>query len=146
MPGSLVVGVSYPSVERTLVYSTAQADWITGHLWVRVLPLLGNAVSVFYSRSRLDHRTLVVSEGLTPLRKCSLCILKPKLTGSQDTYCEQWSYTPSEMQSVYSTVQADWITGHLLWVRVLPLFENAVCVFCSPSRLGCIQLSAVCFY
>ena len=47
---------------------------------VGVLPLGRDAVSVFYSPSQLGHRTLV-GECLTPLQRCSRCILQPQLTG-----------------------------------------------------------------
>ena len=98
-----------------------------------IFSLCRDAVSVFYSPSRLVHRVLV-GEG---------------------------SYPPAEMLSVYSTAPADWSTGHSLgegftplqrccrcilqpeptglhgtrWGRVLPLYKDAVVVFYSPSRL-----------
>ena len=45
-----------------------------------VLPPCWNAVGVFYSPSLLGHRTLVRGGGLTPLQKCSRCILQPQPT------------------------------------------------------------------
>ena len=152
---------SYPSGEKQSVYSTAPADWATrtlvgrgltplerssqcilqpqptgppGHSLGGVLPLWREAVSVFYSPSRLGH---------------------------QDTRWEE-SYPSGEKQSVYSTAPADWATrtlvgrgltplerssqcilqpqptgppGHSLG-GVLPIWREAVSVFYSPSRLG----------
>ena len=88
-PGHLL-GKSYPSAERQSVYSTAPANWATWHLLGEVLSLCSDAVSVFYSASRLGHRTLVRG-GLSLLQWCSLCILQPLLsqpTGPQDTRWE----------------------------------------------------------
>ena len=42
----------------------------------------------------------LVREGLTPLQRCSQCILQPQLTKPQDTL--GGSYPSAEMQSVYS--------------------------------------------
>ena len=123
----------YPLAEKQSVHSTAPADWATGHLLVGVLPLNREAIGVFYSPSRLGHRTLV-GGGLTSQQRSNRCILQPKPTGPQDT---RWwgSYLSAEKQSVYSTVPADWATGHSL-VGVLPLSREAIGIFYSPSRLG----------
>ena len=78
---------SYPSAAMQSVYSAALTDWATGHtLGGGVLSLCRNAVGVFWSPSRLGHRTLILGE----------------------------SYPSAEMQSVYSTVPAEWATGYSL--------------------------------
>ena len=46
------------------------------------------------------------------------------------------SYLSAEMQSVYSTAPAEWVTGHSLMGWVLLLCQDSVSVFYSPSRLG----------
>ena len=71
---------------------------------------------------------------LTPLQRCSQCILQPKPTGLPEHSLGE-SYPFAEMQSVYSATQADWATGALVG-GVLPLCRDAVSVFCNPSRLG----------
>ena len=59
------------------------------HLLEWVLPLCSDTVSIFYSSSRLDHRTLVVVVvvvvGSSPQQRCSQNILQPQLIGPQDT-------------------------------------------------------------
>ena len=49
------------------------------------------------------------------------------------------SYHSAGMQLVYSTVPADWATGHLLR-GVLPLCRDADGVFCTPQPTGPILL------
>ena len=119
---TLVGGVLLP-VEKQSVYSTAPADWATRHLLGESCPLQRSsrcilqpqptepqdtcwgslalcreAVGVFYSPSRLSHRTLV------------------------------WGVLPSaEKQSVYSTAPADWATGHLLG-ESCPLQRSIRCI------------------
>ena len=141
------------------VYSATQADWATGALVGGVLPLCRDAVSVFCNPSRLGYRSTRWGS-LTPLQRCSQCILQPKPTGLPEhslgeSYplqrCSQCilqpkptglpghllgeSYPFAEMQSVYSATQAHWATGALVG-GVLPLCRDAVVVFCNPSRLG----------
>ena len=114
------------------------ADWATGHsLMEGVLLLCRDAVGVFYSTpSRLGYCTLVEGEGLTPLQRCSRCILQhppsrlgywtlveggsltplqrcsrcilqqPQPTGLLDTRCGRGSNCSAEMLSVYSTAPA----------------------------------------
>ena len=91
--------MSYPSPEIQSVYSTAPV--VEG-----VLPLCRNAVGVFYSPSRLGHRTLV--EGVLPL--CSNAV--------------------GVFYSLNRLGQRTLIRG------VLPLSRDAVGVFYSPSRVG----------
>ena len=51
------------------------------------------------------------------------------------TFVEGESYLSTEMQLVYSTVSANWATGH--WLRgALPLCRDAVGIFYFPSRRG----------
>ena len=115
--------VSY--IGHSLVGIISSADWATH--W-RSLTLSRDAVGVFYSLSRLDHRTF--EDGLTPLQRSSRCILHPQPTGplfgrvlpfcreavdvfldpSQLSLWLWWSYSSVEMQSVYSTAPADWAT------------------------------------
>ena len=138
------------------MYSTAPADWVTGHWLERQVPLFRDAT--VYSTAPVDwsHRTLVGEGstlfekcrqcilqpqltrpqdtcwgggGLTPFQTCSQCILQPQLTGPQDT-CLGGGCLFLEIQSVYSTAPADWATGHLLGEGLTP-FQK-----CSPSQLG----------
>ena len=113
-PTGPTLGESYPSAKMQSVYSTAQADWT--HVGEFLL-LCRDAVDVFYSPSRLDPRW----GSLTPLQRCSRCILQPKPTGPTLGN----SYSSAEMQSMYFTAQADWthVGG------VLPLCKDAVGVF-----------------
>ena len=78
-------------------------------------PLQRCSQCILQCPSQLDHRTLVDGESPTSLQKCSWCILQPppQPTGSQDTG----------------------------WEEFLPLCRSAVGVFYSPpphthSRLG----------
>ena len=77
------------------------------------LPPCRDAFHVFYSAIQMGHRTLAgwMGEGLTPLLRCSRCILQPQLTGLQNT-C--W----------------------LKWREVLPLCWDVVGVFYSSIQLG----------
>ena len=92
---------SYSSAEKQSAYSTAPpVDWST--------------------------RTLVKA-GLTPLQRCSQCILRVSTANcSTKTVVEGGSYLSAEKQSVYSI-------GHLLGA-VLPLCREAVGVFYSPLQ------------
>ena len=54
----------HPSAEKQLMYSAAPDDWATDHLWWSASPICREAVDVFYSPSRLGHRTLVVRVSL----------------------------------------------------------------------------------
>ena len=76
--------------------------YIQGTRWA-VLPLCSDAVGVFYSPSRLDHRTL--DEGV---------------------------YLSAEMQSVYSTAPVDWTTGHSM-KEYTPSAEMQLLHFVAPS-------------
>ena len=105
-------GWFYPSAEMQSVYSTALADWATGHSLWGVLSICRDTVCVFYSPSRLGLWTLVVC----------VCVCRG-------------SYPSAETQSVYSAAPADWATGHSLW-GVLSICKDTVGVFYSPSRLG----------
>ena len=105
-------GGSYLSAEIQSVYSTVPTDWATGHTlagdltsqqrfsrcnrqslstgpqdtrWRGILPLCRDAVGVFDSPYRLGHRTHVGGG----------------------------SYPSAEMQSVYSTVPADWVFNRI---------------------------------
>ena len=128
-----------------------------GHSLEEVLPLCRDAVDVFYIFSRLGHS---LGGSLTPVLRCSRCILNPQPTGS----LVGWRLTPQlseEMQSMYFTSSADWVTrwlasytptfwrdavdvfyilsriGSLVGWRLTPqLWRDAVDVFYSPCRLG----------
>ena len=76
---TIIVG-SYSSAEIQSVYSTAPADWDTGHSLGVVLPLNIDAFGVFYHQSPLGHSILIVV---------------------------RVSYSSAEMQSVYATAPAD---------------------------------------
>ena len=73
-----------------------------------ILPLFRDALGVFYSCNRLCYRTLDWGGNLTPLQRCSRCILQLQPTVLQDTW----------------------------WGGILPLFRDAVGVFYSCNRLG----------
>ena len=131
---SLFRGGSYPSAEMQSVYFTASIDLTTGHSlgqgvtplqrcnrcilqpqltwpqgtrWGSVSPLCRDAIGVFSSPNRLDHRALVgagshtsaeiksvysiapadratgnsLKEGFTLLQRCNQCILHPQPNG-----------------------------------------------------------------
>ena len=59
--------MSYPSTGKQWVYSTAPADWATGHLRGGILPLYIEEVGVFYSPSQLCYRTYIARGGVIPL-------------------------------------------------------------------------------
>ena len=91
------------------VYSAALADWATGHSLVGGGSYLSAEMQSVFSAPLADQAIgHFLGKGLTPLQRCSQCILQPKPTGPQD----------------------------ILWGRVLPLCRDVVGVFCSPSRLG----------
>ena len=99
-------GESYPSAEMQYMYSTAPANWATGHSLGGVLPFCRDAIHVFYSPGRLGNRTLV-GGSLTLLQRCNTCILQPLPTRQQDTR----------------------------WGSLIPL-QDARRVFYSPGRCG----------
>ena len=75
---------SYASAEMQPMYSTAPADRA--------------------SHIQDTHRGI-----LTPLQRCSRCILQTQPTGPVISEHSSWeSYPSAEMQSVYSTTPADW--------------------------------------
>ena len=84
----------------------------------KVLPLCKDAVSVFYSPSRLSPDGLISCQNtrwkcLTLLQRCSRCILKPQATGPwwfniMSEHSLEKSYPSIEMQTVYSKARADW--------------------------------------
>ena len=77
----------------------------SGHTLVEVLFIYRDAVGVCYCPSRMDYSTLIGGD-LTPLQRCSWCILQPQPNGPQGTLW--WGSYPSvEMQSMYSTAPAD---------------------------------------
>ena len=144
------------------MYSTAPADWVTRHLLVGgVLPLSRDAVGVFYSPSRLDHKTLIGGgsflspemqsvystapadwvtghlfggESYPPLQRCSRCILLHQPTGPLDTHWGK-SY-PLQSCSLCILQPQPTRPQDTYWGRVLPLSRDAVGVFNSSSRLG----------
>ena len=114
------------SAEVQSVYSKTPGGWATGHLLGGLLPICRGAVGVFCSPSRLGHWTLV-GRALSPLLRCSGCILQSQPVGPLDT-CWEGSYPFAEVQSVYSAVPAGWATWHLLG-GLLPHCRGAVGVF-----------------
>ena len=132
---TLVGGRSYPSAEKQSVYSIAQADWVTGTLFEEVLPTV--EIKSLYSTVLVDWttKTLFGGGGLTPLQRSSRCILQPKPIGPPGHSLRR-SYNSVEIQSLYSTVPADWTTRTLVGGGVLPLCREVVSIFYSPySRL-----------
>ena len=72
----------YSSAEMQSVYSTTPIEWATDHLLEGgVLLLCRDAVCVFYNPYRMGHRSLVWVWSLTPLQRCSRCILQPQSNG-----------------------------------------------------------------
>ena len=94
---------SYPSAEIQSVYSTAPADWASGHSLGEVFLLCRDTVGVFNNLSRPGRRALI-GRGLTLLQRCSRCILQPQPSGPQETR----------------------------WEGVIPLCRSAVGVYFSP--------------
>ena len=182
---TLVVGF-YPSAEVQSVYTTTQANWAirggrltplqrcsrcilplkpTGLFVVGDLPLCRGAVGVYYHSSQLGYswwETYPSAEmqsvytttqanwairggRLTPLQRCSWCILPLKPTGlfvvgdlplcrdavgvyyhsSQLGYSWWETYPSAEVQLVYTTTQANWaIRGG----RLTPLQRCSWCI------------------
>ena len=99
--------VSYPgrsfgeganfSTEIQSVYSTAPIYLATGHSFGRILPLYKDAVGVFFSSSRLEHRTLV-GEILPLYRNAVGVFYSPSRLGKKNT-CRWGSYLSTVMQS-----------------------------------------------
>ena len=123
-PGHMF-GESYASVEMQSVYSVAPADWTT--LLGGVLPLCWYAVGLFCCPSWLDHTPW---GSLTPLLRCSRCLLLPQPIGPHSL---GESYPSAEMQSVFTVAPADWAA---LLGGVLPLCRDSVGIFCGSSCLG----------
>ena len=136
--------------------SAVPSEWATRTLIGRVLPLWRDAVDVFCSSSRLGHLGRVLPlwrdavdvfcssirvghqdthwESLTPLKRCSRCLLQLQPTGPPG-HSLGGSYPSVEMHSVSSAVPSEWATRTLIG-RVFPLCRDAVGVFCSSIRLG----------
>ena len=118
------------------LYFTTQVTYATGHSLVESTPLqrcspcilqarpIGpqdtrcgsltlcrDAVLVFYNPDHLRHRTLV-GGSLTPCRDAVLVFYKPSRLGHRIHVGEV--YPSVQMQSLYSTTQAIWATGHSL--------------------------------
>ena len=119
-PTGPLVGESYPSGAMQSVYAATPAYWISR--W-GVLPLWSDAVGVSCNPSLLD----LSLRSLTPLKRCSRCILQLQPTGP----LVGESYPSGAMQSVYAATPAYWISR---W-GVLPLWSDAVGVCCNPSLL-----------
>ena len=156
------LGESFPSAEMQSVYSTAPADCTThwGSLFPLqrcnqcilqsqpTTPLIGgvfslcrDAISVFYSPSRLHHslgESFPSAEmqsvystapadctthwgSLFPLQRCNQCILQHQPTAP----LVGETFPSAEMQSVYSTVPAD-CTTH--WGSLFPLQRCNQCI------------------
>ena len=94
----------------------------------------------------------LVGSGLTPLQRCSRCILQPQPTGPSlevvlllcrdavGVFCSpnrlgprwKWSYSFAEMQSVYSTAPTDWA---LVGSGLTPLQRCSRCIL-QPQPAG----------
>ena len=118
------LGESYPSVEMQFVSSAAPAY----RLLLAEFYLSGK-MQLLYFTAAAD---LAIQEtrwaSLTPLLRCSLCLMQPQPTGScwrSFTSQERCSYCILQPQP---TRQSRRLVG-----GVLPLCWDAVCVFCSPS-------------
>ena len=117
-----LLGESYPSAEMQSMYSTAPSDWTL--CW----------------------------GSLTPLQRCSQCILQPQATGlfvggvlplcrdavnvfyspkRLDSLLGE-SYPSAEMQSMYSTAPSDWT---LCWGSLTPLQRCSQCIL-QPQATG----------
>ena len=135
------------------VYSTIPVDW--GHRRLifggKSYPLSRDAVGVYYkSQSTVSQDTNFVGN-LTPLKRCSRCILQipvdwatghsfrwkslPFLQRCSRVYStisvdcvtghsfRRKSYHSAEMQSVYSTISVDCVTGHSFRRKSYPSAE-----------------------
>ena len=93
-----------------------------------VLPLCRDPVGVFYNPSLLGSHW----GSITPLQRSTRCILQSQLTGlSLGNY-----YPSAEMQSVYSSISADWALNG----EVLPLCRDPVGVFYNWALIGEVLL------
>ena len=130
---------TYPLAEMQSVYSTALANWAIGHTFGKNLTLLQRCNRCILHFSQLSHRTLVWEETyppaemqsvyssvlanwaigdslgkrLTLLQICNRCILHFSQLSHRTLVWEE-TYPPAEMQSVYSTVLANWAIWHAL--------------------------------
>ena len=68
---------SYPSAKMQSVYSTPTTECATMKVVGGVLPLCRDAVVVYYTHNRLRHHETRWGS-LTPLQRCSCCILHPQ--------------------------------------------------------------------
>ena len=67
--------VSYPSTEIPFVYSTAPANWATGHSLMRFYPFA--EMQSIYSAAPTNWDTDILFGGVLPLQRHSRCILLP---------------------------------------------------------------------
>ena len=107
-PGAMVIK-EYSAFPKAPALLKPHSQFVSSHIYYRVVgrrALLLCRVCVLFSPSRLCYGTLV-RESLTPLQRCSWCILQPQLTRPLGT-CWMESYSSAEMQLVYSTASADW--------------------------------------
>ena len=116
------------------VYSASSpADRVTGHsLGGGLTPLQRCSLCILQLPSRLDHRTLV-GRGLTPLQRCSLCILQlPSWLGHR-TLVGGSSPLCRDAVCVFCSSPADWGIGHSLGGGLNPLQRCSLCILQLPS-------------
>ena len=149
-----LLGGSYSSAEMQSVYSTVPADWVTrwesltplqrcsqfilqsqptGLLVGRVLQLDRDAVSVFYSQCIPQSQStgLLVGKVLHLYRDAVSLFYSPSRLG----YSLGRSYTSAEMQSMYSTLPADWATR---WEGLTARQRCSQCILQSQQTGLCI--------
>ena len=115
---------------------------IPGHSLRGVLPFCRDAVSVFYSHSRLGHQdTRWAGGGLAPLQRCSRPILQPQPTWPPGhSLGGGGGLAPLQRCSrPILQPQPTWPPGYSFW-GVLYLCRDAVDPFYSNNRLGWIRL------
>ena len=106
---------SYPSAEMQSVYSTAATDWTTH--WGSLTPVQRCSRCILQSQP-----TGPLVEGVLPLRRDAVGVF---YSPSWLDHSLQETYPCAEMQSVYPTVPADWTTR---WGSLTPLQRCSRCI------------------
>ena len=106
------------------VYSTAPANWATGHLLGSLTPLQRYSRCIL--QPHVNWPTGHLLESLTPLQRCSRCILQPHVNWPTGHLLE--SLTPLQRCSrCILQPHVNWPTGHLL-ESLTPLQGYSRCI------------------
>ena len=116
------------AIDRTLSGATTPGkseSGSDGNEEIQCIPQSSSITGATSSDCLMHYPGHSLGGGLISLPRCSWCILQPQLTGSQDTHLVG-SYPSAEMQSVYSTVPADWaeVLGSIPHMNQINLFKN----------------------